>query len=302
MLYAAPALAFAAISLGFLSLVLPPRASPFGRLHPPSGALKPGEDPELLRPFMERAVVPFLRAVGRTAGRLTPPKAVVQLEEQLSLAGHPGNLGAAGFLSVTALGSTLLPTLYLLTGAGLGTINSNQVVVALMLSLVAWQLPRTWLKLQVKRRQQEVVRSLPDALDLITVCVEAGLGLDAALARVAEETSGPFASELRQALMESSMGKLRRHALRDMAKRLQVPDLTSFVAALCQADQMGTSLGQVLRVQAEQMRMRRRQRAEQQAMKAPLKMLLPLVGCIFPATFVVILGPAAINLLETFSR
>ena len=133
---------------------------------------------------------------------------------------------------------------------------------------------------------------------LITVCVEAGLGLDTALARVAEKTEGPFGEELTICLKEISLGKLRRDALIEMGERIGVPDLISFINAVMQAESMGTSIATVLRIQAEQMRMRRRQRAEQQAQAAPIKMMFPLVFCIFPTLFIVILGPAALSIYE----
>ncbi len=143
-----------------------------------------------------------------------------------------------------------------------------------------------------------MVRSLPDALDLITTCVEAGLGLDAALAKVGEQMKGPLSEELSQMLREVSMGRLRREALTDLGERTGVPELISFVNAVIQAEQLGVSIGQVLKVQSDQMRTHRRQRAEQLAHEAPIKMMFPLVMCIFPAFMLVILGPAVIRIGE----
>jgi tight adherence protein C len=147
-----------------------------------------------------------------------------------------------------------------------------------------------------------ITKSLPDALDLITNCDEAGLGLDAALGRVAEKVEGPFAEEMNMTMREVALGKLRRDALKEMAERCQIPDLTTFITAVVQAESMGTSIATVLRVQAEQMRIKRRQRAEQQAQQAPVKMIFPLVLCIFPTLFIVILGPAAITVYETIIK
>jgi tight adherence protein C len=146
----------------------------------------------------------------------------------------------------------------------------------------------------------QIIKQLPDSFDLITTCVEAGLGLDAALARVAEKVEGPFAQELRRTLREISLGKMRREAMRELAERTDVQDLTTFVNAVIQAEQMGSSIGSVLRVQSEQLRVRRRQRAEEAAYKAPIKMLFPLVLCIFPTLFIVILGPAVITIMTQF--
>ncbi len=159
-------------------------------------------------------------------------------------------------------------------------------------------LPRIWLENQVKHRQKQILKSLPDAFDLITTCAEAGLGLDAALAKVAEKVEGPFAEELTITLREISLGKLWRDALHEMGARTGVRDLISFINAIVQAESMGTSIAAVLRVQAETMRTRRRQLAEQAAQKAPVKMVFPLVLCIFPTLFIVILGPAGITLYE----
>ncbi|HEY7467502.1 MAG TPA: type II secretion system F family protein, partial [Dehalococcoidia bacterium] len=149
-------------------------------------------------------------------------------------------------------------------------------------------------------RQKEILKSLPDAFDLITTCVEAGLGLEAALARVAEKTAGAFGEELHLMLRDVALGKLRRDALKEMGERVGLADLTTFINAVVQAESMGTSIAAVLRVQADQMRMKRRQRAEQQAQAAPIKMMFPLVMFIFPTMFIVILGPAGIQIYEQF--
>ncbi len=162
----------------------------------------------------------------------------------------------------------------------------------------AFSYPSVWLNNRIRHRQKEILKSLPDAFDLITTCVEAGLGLEAALAKVSEKTPGPFGEELAVSLREVSLGKLRREALKELSERTGVPDLSSFINAVIQAESMGTSIAAVLRVQAEQMRMKRRQRAEQQAQAAPIKMMFPLVLCIFPTLFIVILGPAGIQIYQ----
>ncbi len=300
LLYLAVGLTFGSAALIAVS-VLQPRANPLAQRLMPAGSVSAAEDPDMDRPLLERVGGPLFEGTVGLVWRFAPPKVLKQLDLQLTLAGRPGGVSAPTFLALILLAGAIVPTIYLLMGAGLGTLNPNQWLAAAVLIALCLQAPRFWLSMRIKKRQKQVQKRLPDALDLIVVCVEAGLGLDAALAKVAEETGGPLAQELRRALLESSMGKLRRVALRDMASRLQVPDLTSFVAALCQADQMGTSLATVLRAQAAQMRVKRRQRAEQEAMRAPLKMLFPLVFFIFPAVFVVILGPAIINLMGTFS-
>ena len=171
-----------------------------------------------------------------------------------------------------------------------------------VLLMLGWMFPRMWLKGKVKAKQKLVLRALPDGLDLITTCVEAGLGLDAALARVAEKSTGPLADELSHMLRDIAMGKLRREALTEMAERVGVEELSSFINAVIQAEQLGVSIAQVLRVQSDQIRTKRRQRAEQTAHEAPIKMLFPLVLFIFPAFLIVILGPAGIRLSDTLLK
>jgi tight adherence protein C len=169
-----------------------------------------------------------------------------------------------------------------------------------MLALFGNRVPDFWLSTKITARRNAIVKALPDTLDLVVVCVEAGNSLEAGIARVAERLKGPLADELGRMLGEMSLGKLRREALRDLAKRAAVPDLQTFVAAILQADQMGVSIASALRVQADAMRVRRRQRAEEAAAKLPIKMLFPLLLMIFPALLVVILGPAAIYLMGLF--
>jgi tight adherence protein C len=211
-------------------------------------------------------------------------------------AGEPATLN--GFLMAAALAGA--------AGGGFGftlalashSAGSRVLLFVMFGMVIGLYLPRMWLAGRVRVRQKLILKSLPDAFDLITVCVEAGLGLEAALARVSEKVQGPFGEELSVTLREVAMGKLRRDALRELADRTGVPDLTSFISAVVQAETLGTSIATVLRVQAEQMRMRRRQRAERQAQQAPVKMIFPLVLCIFPTMFIVILGPAGLRIMD----
>jgi tight adherence protein C len=211
------------------------------------------------------------------------------------------NLG--GFLTVVALSAGLFVVLgFALVVASGGGFQANELLLLVALGSVGLVLPYLWLINRIRRRQSVITKSLPDSFDLVTTCVEAGLGLDAALARVAEKVEGPFAEELSRTLREVGMGRMRRDALQELGERTGVPDLITFVNAVVQAEQMGTGIGQVLRVQSEQLRLRRRQRAEEMANQAPVKMVFPLVLCIFPTLFMVILGPAAITLYENFSK
>ena len=163
---------------------------------------------------------------------------------------------------------------------------------------MGWLIPDFGLKAKSDRRQVQIQKSLPDTLDLLCVSVEAGLGFDAAVAKVVEKSTGPLAEEFGRLLQEIRMGKPRRAALKDMAHRSQVEDLSTFITAIIQADQLGVSIGNVLNIQSQEMRRKRRQRAEEAAMKAPIKMLFPLIFFIFPALFVVLLGPALIQIME----
>ncbi|HEY8491031.1 MAG TPA: type II secretion system F family protein [Dehalococcoidia bacterium] len=256
--------------------------------------------PEVTDPFAERMVWPVLEGLADRLAALLPSSLLERLDEQLTRAGRP--MGLRGLLLLWTASALALPAVILLallvSGAALDSLGRILVVVTIGLGAAA---PYVWLNGRVTRRQQAVVRSLPDALDMVTTCVEAGLGLDAALARVATRTQGPLAEELTRTLREINLGRQRREALRDLGDRTGVTDLQTFVNAIIQAEQMGVSVGQVLRVQSDQMRIKRRQRAEQQAYKAPVKMIFPLVLFIFPSLFVVILGPAAIEVFRTFS-
>jgi tight adherence protein C len=250
---------------------------------------------DLGEPFAERVLVPGLEALAHVATSVLPARVLANIERQLVMAGNPMTLNAyvvfwmacVGLMSGFILASVLMVW---------GTVDIKQAAVVLAFGVVGWMLPGTWLKGRVKSRQKEVLRSLPDALDLVTTCVGAGLGLDAALARVAEKSSGPLADELTRMLREVAMGKLRREGLTEMADRLGVQDLNGFVSAVIQAEQLGVPIAQVLGVQADQMRTRRRQRVEQTAHEAPIKMIFPLVLFIFPAFMLVILGPAVLRI------
>ena len=169
-------------------------------------------------------------------------------------------------------------------------------------ALLGYTVPEFWLGGRVKKRQHAILLQIPDALDLLTISVRAGLGFDAALGKVVEKLEGPLTEEFRRALAEVRVGKARREALRDIVPRTEVAPLTNFIGAIIQAEQLGVSISKVLQVQSEQLRIERRQRAEEQAAKAPIKMLFPLVGCIFPSLFIVILGPAIILIILNLGR
>jgi len=255
---------------------------------------------DLGEPFAERVLAPGLETLAQAATSVLPARVLANIEKQLVMAGNPMTLNAYvvfWMITVGLMSGFILASVFVVWG----TVGIEQAVVVLAFGVVGWMLPGTWLKGRVKMRQKGVQRALPDALDLVTTCVGAGLGLDAALARVAEKSGGPLADELARMLREVAMGKLRREALTEMADRIGVEELSGFVSAVIQAEQLGVGISQVLRVQADQMRTRRRQRVEQSAHEAPIKMIFPLVLFIFPAFMLVILGPAVIRIAGSLS-
>lgn len=255
---------------------------------------------ELNKPFFERVIRPILEKLGTAIGKTAPAKKKLSLQKKLMMAGNPMNLTPSEFM-VIQYGLILgLPICILLFALPL---NWELPVVVLGMAIGAaagFLLPGYYLKMQANERKEEIQDNLPDVLDLLTVSVEAGLGFDAALVKVVEKIKGVVSQEFARVLQEIKMGKPRRDALRDLGNRSGVDDLVAFVGSIIQADQLGVSIGNVLRLQSEQMRQKRRQRAEERAMKAPIKMLIPLILFIFPTIFIVVLGPAALQIIDTF--
>jgi tight adherence protein C len=219
-------------------------------------------------------------------------------EKRLALAGNPSDLRVADWLGIKGIGAIVGAILFFLIFGIAGVMGFPFFIGGLLMPVVGalfgYTVPEFWLGRKVKARQKGILMMIPDALDLLTISVRAGLGFDAALGKVVEKLQGPLSDEFRRALAEVRVGKARRDALRDIVARTEVVPLTNFIGAIIQAEQLGVSISKVLQVQSEQLRIERRQRAEEQAAKAPIKMLFPLVGCIFPSLFIVILGPAII--------
>jgi tight adherence protein C len=258
------------------------------------------EEIELSQPFSARVIKPFIRGVAQFVGRFAPQRNIQEMRRKLELAGRPYGWGPTEFLGVRGLAGILLATMTFL----LLTLTGQYLPKRLLATLVAgglgfYLLPTLWLSSKIRRRQAEIVKALPDALDLLTISVEAGLGFDAAMQKVAEKWENELSLAFNRVIQEIQMGKLRREALRDMADRMDVSDVSSFVAAIIQADQLGVSIAKVLRIQSEQMRIRRRQRAEEKAHQAPVKMLFPMVFLIFPALLIVLLGPAILTVMKS---
>jgi len=253
------------------------------------------EEIELSQPFSQRIIKPLIQGIARLLGRLAPQRNIEGLRHNLELAGRPYGWGPTEYLGIRGLAGILLATMTFL----LLTLTGQYLPKRFLATLVAgglgfYVLPTLWLSSRIRGRQTEIVKALPDALDLLTISVEAGLGFDAALNKVAEKWDNELSLAFNRVIQEIQMGKLRREALRDMADRMDVSDVSSFVAAIIQADQLGVSIAKVLRIQSEQMRIRRRQRAEEKAHQAPVKMLFPMAFLIFPALFIVLLGPAVL--------
>ncbi len=283
------ALVFGSVTLAVIALLPGRTADLHARLGPYqySGPLTE-RDVQLQQPLLSRVGLPLLRRLAALPARLAPQRAYEEAERLMETAGWAMDPNL--FMGLRAAGMLGLPLLWLLV------MGLPQSILSLgLVGLLGWfggRLPVNWLRRKAAARQHKIQRALPDTLDLITVSVEAGLGLDAALAKVVEKTRGPLRDEFGRVLQEIGLGQSRRQALRDMASRCDVPELTSFAGAIIQADQMGLGIAEVLRAQADEVRLRRRQRAEETAMKAPVKMLFPLIACIFPAMMTVLLGPA----------
>lgn len=250
---------------------------------------------EMSQPFSDRVVLPLIRNSSGIMSRLTPQRNVEEVKHKLDLAGNPNNWTASDFLGVRGLAALVVTVLVFVLLFMSRTALPQLLLFVAIGGFLGFYLPMFWLNFKIGARQHEIDRALPDALDLLTISVEAGLGFDAALVKVTEKWDNELSRAFARANAEVRLGKLRREALRDLANRADVPNLTNFIAAVIQADQLGVSLAKVLRIQSEQMRVKRRQKAEEQANKAPVKMMFPLVFLIFPSIMIVLLGPALIT-------
>jgi tight adherence protein C len=221
---------------------------------------------------------------------------IARTDAKLEKAGYPGGLRGADWMGVKVLGAIIGAILGLLLGLAMGGPPLG-VVFALGGGAIGFIGPEFWLGRRIRARSMAMVLQLPDALDLLTISVEAGLGFDAALAKCVEKMEGPLVNEFRQALAEIRMGRSRRDALRDVVARADAQPVANFIGAIVQAEQLGVPIAKVLQIQSQQLRVERRQRAEEAAAKAPVKMLFPMVGCIFPTIFIVILGPAIVTVM-----
>ncbi len=257
------------------------------------------EELELSQPFSERVVKPLIATSARFVTRFLPKQYVESTRLKLEAAGNPNNWSATDFLGVRGLAGVMLGGVAVLFLNALGAPVAQRFLLTIVFALLGFQLPVIWLGGKIRSRKTEIIRALPDALDLLTISVEAGLGFDAAMAKVNEKWDNELSRAFGRAIAEMRMGQSRREALRNMAARMDVPEVNNFIAAVIQADQLGVSIAKVLRIQSEQMRIRRRQRAEEKAQQAPLKMTFPLVLLIFPSIYILLLGPAILILIHS---
>ena len=252
-------------------------------------------DQEMLAPMSERVVAPLLEGLTGIATRFTPQGYGEKVAQKLVHAGDPPNLNVDKIL-VMKLGGLISIILWIPITLMLGFQGPLLLVSILVLWGASFMYPDVMLDRKIEDRQKEIARKLPDILDLLTISVEAGLGFEQALDRTCTAVPGALSDEFRRMLHEIRIGSSRADALRAMADRTDVPDLRGFILAMLQADTFGVSISRLLRAQAEEMRTKRRLYAQEKAQKAPVKMLFPLVFCIFPSIFVVILGPAMISI------
>lgn len=290
--------AFIAVSSGLL-WVVNLRGSPAeARL---SRIAAPSRPRDVNAPFSERVAIPLIDNVTRAFVQALPQTWVARAGKSLRAAGRP--MTTQAFFTVLLMTAVGFPgAAFALILMSQGELSPIAIFFTALAAVAGLLLPVLWLRRAASARKLAIWKRLADAFDLVTVCVEAGLGLDAALRQVSEKLRGPLAEEIAQVLREVGMGRPRREALEDMAHRCDVRELDTFVNAVIQAETLGTSLGRVLRAQAFSLRVRRRQRAQETARKAPVKMVFPLVLLIMPTFFIITVGPVFVHLITYLSE
>lgn len=265
-----------------------------------SGEVASLEEIELSQPFTERVIIPIVRKIGEISARFTPQKAIQDTARRMELAGNPWPIDAATFLAIRFILGVVLggfvTAMFLLSPTP--NFNDNAIFI-FGATFGGFFLPHLMLSSRITNRQKEIRKAMPDALDLLTICVEAGLGFDAAMSKVSEKWDNQLSLAFSRAIREIQLGKTRRDALKDMADRLDINEMTSFVAAIIQSEQLGVSMAKILRIQSDQMRIKRRQRAEEEAHKAPVKMVLPMAFLMFPTILIIVLTPAALQIMTS---
>jgi tight adherence protein C len=291
---------FAVVALIIASMMQPAQTDVIGdRLSQFTERTMTLDELELQQPFSQRVLVPLMRTILAQLGKFGPKQSAERLKVSIQQAGNPANLTPVMF---SGMRMALFILLLVIAGSvtfGQGLPASKALMYTAIGGVLGYLLPGMWLGQQIKKRKHNIIKALPDALDLLTISVEAGLAFDLALTRVADKWDNELSKEFKRALTDTRLGRSRRDALKDMAQRTGVEDVQTFVAAIIQAEQLGVSIGKILRIQSDQMRIRRRQRAEEAAHKAPILMLIPMAFLIFPSLFVVILGPAVPRLMSS---
>jgi tight adherence protein C len=259
------------------------------------------EEIELSQSFSERVIIPLARKFGEIAARFTPQNALQTTARKLELAGNPRGLEPAMFWTMRFIFAIGLAAffVFIFSVAEIDWSWGRKLLIISIFVALGFYLPELLITSKIQRRQKAVRKAMPDALDLLTICVEAGLGFDGAMQKVHEKWDNELSLSFGRVLREIQLGKLRREALRDMADRLGIPEMTSFVAAVIQSEQLGVSMAKVLRIQSDQMRIKRRQLAEEEAHKAPIKMLIPMALLIFPSICIVLMTPALLMMMRS---
>ncbi len=258
-------------------------------------------DDELAKPLAQRTIGPVVLKISNFLRRFTPVGYLEKKQHGLTLAGNPANLDAPSFIVIKAL-TTVAGVFAAFFLVDYGASGMQRIVLFVLPIVLGFFGPDAWLNRKIDERRQTMLRALPDILDLLVISVEAGLGFDSALSRVVATVPGPLSEEFFRMLQETRVGVSRRDAMRHLIDRTDVEELRSFVLAMIQAEAFGVTIARVLRVQADEMRVKRRQRAQEKAFAAPVKLVFPLVFCIFPALFIVLLGPAAISIAAAFAE
>lgn len=256
---------------------------------------------ELERPFAERVIAPLGERLVGIGRRLARAGTAERIQHRLDIAGNPPAWDVSRIIGLKVLGLLALSGLALLWTVGSGSLLRMLVIPGAM-GAFGYVLPNILLFNAGQKREKLMQRALPDALDLLTISVEAGLGFDAAVMRVARNTEGPLAQEFSRLLQEMQIGVGRMEAMRAMSDRTTLAEFKSFCLAMVQADQLGIPIGRVLRIQSHEMRVKRRQRAEEKAQKVPVKIMFPLIMFILPCLFIVVIGPAAIRMVDVFAK
>ncbi len=255
------------------------------------------EEIELSLSFRDRIILPAVETLSQIVVKFTPQKQLETTRHQLELAGQTTD--PTQFFLQRILFTVIFGVIGLLLGFVVMSVPIGEAILYTFGGLaLGYYFPVLSLRSKIKKRQENILKALPDALDLLTICVEAGLGFDAAMGKVYEKWDNELALAFGRVLREIQLGKLRRDALKDMADRMDVPDVNTFTAAIIQSEQLGVSMSKILRVQSDQMRTKRRQRAQEKAQQAPVKMMIPMVLLIFPSIWIVLLGPAVIQVMN----